>query len=234
MTILDFTTIVGFFLAIISIFLVFYSELKRRPFLKVIPADDKITDNDREFKRMWYHLKAINEELKTFNRIFNRDSALQCIARIDFLDKNTLMRLIDQIEAHWTNLPEPRSGNKFEYTLVTMCKRMDIGFREESFDVLIKFKGDKYFYAADPWTIYPCLYGDIKKDSEKMQKMKINKNECIIRVEFEAINMGKRYSYYFNLKNNCCNLEMNSIEISLLDRRYYKSLEKKYQMSNHK
>jgi hypothetical protein len=198
--------------------------LIRRPVLKVTLVDDKIKDDIR----MWYHLKVKNEELKGFNRYFNRDSASQCIARIEFLNKITLKRLIE-IEAHWKNLPEPRSGTKVDYTLVPMSKRMDIGFRAEEFDVLVKNKGEKHFYAADPLIIYSYVFEKTQcpKNNDKLQNMKINEEECIIRVELEAINLGKRDYCYFKLKNSC-STKMDSIKISQINRRDYNSLEKEY------
>lgn len=61
---------------------------------------------------------------------------------VDFLDKNTKKRLVLQITAHWVNQPEPRdhSTGRFDPSKVSACQRIDVGFREEMFDILIKFE----------------------------------------------------------------------------------------------
>jgi len=100
---------------------------------------------------------------------------------------------------------------RFDYTRVPSCQRMDVGFREEMFDILIKFDGEKGFYAADPWVIYRWLGGSLKKTSPEFQSLKIETNECLVRVELEAINLGKRKISYFVLRNK--GIKMSDIEI---------------------
>lgn len=204
-TIID---VIGLALAAISLFLIFYAEWKRRPSLEVIQHKDEPTPQDMKHGYMWYHLKAKNIEPK----IFNRDTALRCIARVDFLDKNSRKRLVRQIQCHWTNQPEPRDlMGRFDYTRVASCQQMDVGFREEMFDILIKFDGEKGFYVADPWVIYRWLGGSLEKTSQEFQSLKIEANECLVRVELEAINLGKRKIRYFVLRNK--GTKMTDIEI---------------------
>jgi hypothetical protein len=153
--------VVGFSLAVISIFLIFVTEWKRRPSLEFVPHKDELTPENQRIRYMWYHLKIRNKE----DKLFNRDAALQCIARVDFLHNITKEPLVSQIQAHWANQPEPRDHTgHFDYTKVPMCQRMDIGFREEMFDVLIKFEGETGFYATDPWIIYQWVGGTYTKE----------------------------------------------------------------------
>lgn len=203
----------GVSLATTSIFLLFITEWIRRPYLEFVEHKDEPTPEDRKHGGyMWYHLKVRNKEPK----LFNRDTALQCAARIEFLDKANKSPLVGQISAHWVSQPEPRDfRGVFDYTKVPMCQRIDVGFREEMFDVFIKFEGENGFYATDPWIIYPFLGGMYKKEASEMQKMYINASECTIKVELEAINLGKRKVAYFHLKNK--GTKMDDIEITPLD-----------------
>ena len=155
------------FLAIFSIILVFITEWIKRPFLEFPRHKDEPTSEDKKRGYMWYHLKAMNKEPS----FFNRDAALQCVARVDFLEKNTNKPLVDQITTHWTSQPKPRDQmGRFDYTKVAMCQRIDVGFREEMFDVLIKFEGEKVFYVTNPWIIYPWLGGVYPKGHPEFRK----------------------------------------------------------------
>ncbi len=208
-------TVLGFILAAIAIILTVKIESMRRPALDVLYGNPRKGEKDGSRKRekeeitnadrirqpapyMWHHLKVKNKEPK----LFNRDAALRCIATISFLDKDNRNQL-RQIQAHWTKNPEPRINGKFEYTLVSMCKERDIGFREEPLDLLIKFDGDTSFYAADPEATYRFIsddYGKYGKEHPKMKEWEIGVTECIIEVELEAINMSK-IKTSFLLKN---------------------------------
>lgn len=203
---------IGLIISVCSIILVVIVEMKRRPTLEVSSSKEYITGEDKKRNPpyMWHHLKVKNKESK----FFNRDAALQCLATISFLDKDS-GKLLKQIQAHWTNNPEPRIWGKFEYTLVSLYKRMNIGFREEPLDILIKFKGDKSFYAADPEVIYRFVSGEYGKDGKEHSKMKewnIDVVECIIKVELDAINIGKRKISYFRLKSTGYNMDAIKLE----------------------
>jgi len=56
---------------------------------------------------------------------------------------------------------------------------------------LIKFNGKKEFYVADPWIVYQA--------HPEWEKLKLDVDECIIKVELEAINFGKKKVSYFIL-----------------------------------
>ena len=90
----------------------------------------------------------------------------------------------------------------FEPSLVPNCQRINIGFRPEMADILIKVQGTKELVVTDPWVVYlrpprPELWG----------RLLIHDDECIIRAEVEAINLGKRYVSYFTLLNKGNKLE---------------------------
>lgn len=81
------------------------------------------------------------------------------------------------------------------------------------FDILIKFQEERSFYAADPWVIYKWLGGLLEKTSREFQSVRIDVNECVLRVELEATNIGKRKYGYFILENK--GIEIEDIEIIL-------------------
>lgn len=89
------------------------------------------------------------------------------------------------------------------------------------FDILIKFQEERSFYAADPRevsmqltrVIYKWLGGLLEKTSREFQSVRIDVNECVLRVELEATNIGKRKYGYFILENK--GIEIEDIEIIL-------------------
>jgi hypothetical protein len=92
---------------------------------------------------------------------------------------------------------------------------MDVGFREEMFDIIIKFEREKGFYVANPWIAYPWLGGIYPKEHPEMQKLKLDASECIIKAELEAINLGKRKYGYFILRDK--GTRISDVEILPLD-----------------
>ncbi|MHC1582840.1 MAG: hypothetical protein ACXQT5_07690 [Candidatus Syntropharchaeia archaeon] len=120
-------------LAVISIVLLIIVEYVRRPSLEFLQHKDEPGPEDEGQRSMWYHLKV--------------------------LDKNTKKPLVPQITAHWVNKPEPRdySTERFDPSKIPECQIIDGGFRDEMFDILIKFEGEKSFFAADPWVVYDPL-----------------------------------------------------------------------------
>jgi hypothetical protein len=179
--------------AIISIIIVIVVEYVRRPLIEFVQHRDMPTAEDERQGKMWYHLSVRNKEAPCF---FNRDAALQCIATVDFLDVNSRQSLV-QIRAHWVNQPEPRQPDGiFDYSKIPTAQRIDVGFRPESFDVLLKFEGQTGFYAADPWIVYRYPL-----ENQEWERLRIEYHECIVRAEIESINLGKRKVGEYLLRN---------------------------------
>jgi hypothetical protein len=206
----DTLSLAALVVATISILLVLYLENERRPSIEFLEHRDEPTVEDEKNGRMWYHIKVGNKKAKF--SFLNRDAALSCIARVEFLDKNTLKPLpVGQIESHWSSQPEPRnySDGRFDVGKVTACQRLDVGFRPEMFDVVMKCQGREDFFATDPWVVYDLdLHPDPRSEPnrsalyhEKWEKLRINVDECFLRVEIEAINLGKSQEVYYHLKN---------------------------------
>ena len=133
-------------------------ENLRRPVIQIRhPTEEEPTGNE-----MTHHLKVKNEQpTKWWCQWFNRDSAIDCIARLQFLDQQTNNELCHQIEAKWTKWPESR--------------KINIGFIEEDLDLLIRAKGINEFF----------VYDNCQK-----KRLQLRSTNCIIRVEIEAINLG--------------------------------------------
>ncbi len=198
-------------ISIFSVFLVLYIENERRPFIEFLTHHDEPTPDNQTHGHMWYHIKVRNKKPRF--RFLNRDAALQCVARIEFVDTTTMRPLsVGQITAHWTSQPEPRSyspHNEFDPGKVPASQRLDVGFREEAFDVVIKFRGQRNCFATDPWVVYDLsLRPDPRSEPhrldpyhEKWEKLRITHNECVLRIEIEAINLGKRQEAYYRLYN---------------------------------
>ena len=206
-------------LAVISIVLLIIVEYVRRPSLEFLQHKDEPGPEDEGRRSMWYHLKVRNEEP---SKIFNRDAALRCRVRVDFLDKNTKKPLVLQITAHWVNKSEPRdySTGRFDPSKIPECQIIDVGFRDEMFDILIKFEGEKSCFAADPWVVYdpllrpnPWLDPGSSSYHQKWEKLRIDVDECVVRAEIEAINLGRRKVGEYILKNN--GIRKEDVEISL-------------------
>ena len=155
----------------------------RYPVLEIVPHKDEPTEEDRIRGYMWYHVKVRNKKPP---RLFRREIARACKVRVSFLDKNG-REIVRQITAHWTNQPEPRDAQgRFQASLIPMCQERDIGFLEEPIDILIKFEGERAFYAADPWVVYR-----FPQKSKEWEELKVEVEEGIIRLTFEAINLGR-------------------------------------------
>ena len=197
-------------LASIFIALLIIVKYVRRPSLEFLLDKGEPTPEDNRQGSMWYHLKVRNKEPPRF---FNRDAALQCIARIDFVDKNTKTQLVPQITAHWVSQPKPRdySTGEFDPSKIPACQRTDVGFKEEMFNILIKFEGESICFATNPWVVYRYQKGETE-----WEKLKIDVNEFIVKVELEAINLGKKKRAEYLLKNN--GMKKEDIEIILLEK----------------
>jgi hypothetical protein len=202
----DFVGVSGLILAVISIILFVIDEFERRPCIEFLEYKDEPTANNLAMKEMWYHIKVRNKKPFCF---FNRDAALGCIARVTFVDKTTGKQLAPQITCHWTSQPAPLdyTSGRFDPSKVPTCQRIDVGFREEMFDILIKYQGQRSFVAADPWIVY-----DSQAPQSMKQSLTIQVNECIVRVEIEAINLGKLRVAEYTLKNKGQNIQ--DIEIT--------------------
>ena len=188
-------------IAIASIALVIVIELWRRPKLECLEVQDqlpKAADN-------WYHIWARNEE----PRFFNRDAALRCKARVNFRDSKTGAQLCSQITAHWTARPEPSTLGNFDGSKIPDCQEMDLGFVKEQFDVARKYEGDSGFFAADPWKVYS------PRDSPRAREVHVNAKECILQVQLESINSGRKTEAWYMLSNK--GKASTDIEITKLD-----------------
>jgi hypothetical protein len=193
----DTLSIAALVVGVFSIFLVLYVENERRPQIEFLETRDQPTPNDSQSGHMWYHISVRNRKPRL--SFLNRDSALQCIARVEFLDVNTKQPLqVGQIEAHWTSQPEPKNytdGN-FDVGKVTACQRIDVGFREEKFDVLVKFVGQSCCFASNPWVVYRYA-----PNHESWNELRIEVEESLLKIEVEAINLGKTQGAYYLLSN---------------------------------
>lgn len=187
----------GFGFAIFSIGLLFYVEKVRRPSLIFPSHRDRATSEDiaRKNPCVWHHLKVQNK----LPHLFNRDSALSTKVTVEFSREDGKTK---QITARWANQPVPQDDYPKKHLVssrVASCQRMDIGFREEPFDFLLKFHGRGNAFAADPWVVCnPELHPNPLVDEvifplhEKWEELRLNPDHCKIKVEVEAINLGKR------------------------------------------
>lgn len=197
-------SLLGSVLGAVSIFLLFLFEWYRRPSVRFICSKDEPTAENKRTGLMWYHITVRNQEPSW---VFPRDAALNCVARVDFLDMETGERIAPQVTAHWTSQLEPRTSGTFDYTKVPQCQRIDIGFREEKFDVAIKREGEACFYAADPWVVYD--------DPTQWSRTRIEDKVCALRVEIEGINSGRRYTARYRLENT--GLSISDLSLTLID-----------------
>jgi hypothetical protein len=207
--------------ATLSILLVLYVENERRPSIEFLEHHDEVTAEEEKNGRMWYHVKVRNKKPK-FN-FLNRDAALSCVARVEFLDKSILKPLpVGQIESKRSRRPEPRnySDGKFDIGRVPACQRLDAGFGAEMFDVIMKRRGRRDAFATDPWIVYDLdLHPDPRSEPnrtnpfhEKWEKLRIDVDECLLRIEIEAINLGKPQKAYYRLRNTGTEFENLTIE----------------------
>jgi hypothetical protein len=193
LTATDIASILGLGLAIISLFLLFVVEWEKRPVIIFSDYVDEKAPQSAQDK--WYHLEVMNQE----PWFFNRDAAMSCKARVNFLDTHTGVQLgLGQITSHWTNQPEPLdyTAKHLDPSKIPGCQTMDVGFRPEKFDVVRKYAGDAGFYPADPWKIY------FSRTNSQVQQLRLNVKSCVLEVEVEAINLGKRRTWYYKLTNS--------------------------------
>lgn len=206
-------TIFSIIITILSLIAFIIAEYVRKPsieFLEPIDSEtgkknfDKPTLDSENYGRMFYHLKVKNKE----PIIFSRDAALQSKVRVRFCDIAKNIKLAE-ITAHWTNQIDPGRGDKFDEAKIPTCQRMDIGFRAEDFDILVKFDNDEGFYVADPWIVY---HYPEKNPEQEWKRLKLNAKKVKIIVEIESINLGKIEKAEYLLKNNGRNKEDIEIE----------------------
>jgi len=77
-------------ISILAITYTLFQAIFSHPSLEVYPAYDEPTDQDRKRRYMWYHIKVRNKK-SSLSRLFRRESAIRCKARIDFLDKRAFL-----------------------------------------------------------------------------------------------------------------------------------------------
>lgn len=189
-----FLSLASVLLAMTALFLFFAAERFRRPVIEFLGEKDKV---DPQADPMWYHIWV---QVKRPPRLFNRDGAIASVARIEFgqfADNNTFRPFPSprQVWAHWSDLGEPRIGRLFLEFLIPLVTRIDLGFQERKFDVLMKCPGSDAIYAADPWIVYRQM------TQANLQQIRIPANDCIIRIEIDAINMGKPLEAFYRLQN---------------------------------
>ena len=114
---------------------------------------------------------------------------------MNFRDSKTGAQLCSQITAHWTARPEPSTLGNFDGSKIPDCQEMDLGFVKEQFDVARKYEGDSGFFAADPWKVYS------PRDSPRAREVHVNAKECILQVQLESINSGRKTEAWYMLSN---------------------------------
>lgn len=94
----------------------------------------------------------------------------------------------------------------FDSSKIPECLRIDVGFREEAFDFVLKFHEIGTF-AANPWVVYdrtlkpnPWKHRNVRRFHPKWEELRLNENEYRVRVEIEAINLGKRQVAQYRLQ----------------------------------
>ncbi|MFZ0892647.1 MAG: hypothetical protein WB782_07035 [Thermoplasmata archaeon] len=183
--------IVALLVAVVSTVLLLLFEYYRRPSLVFVEHQDSWPGGDPTNQVMWYHLKVRNAKPPQW---FGRDAALGCRATVEFFNAGDASRLpVGQITVHWTNQGEPKSNGRFDHSLVPACQRIDVGYREEMFDVVVKKEGDPAFYATDPWNVY--------SEPTAWDKIRIEEKSCIIHVQVESINSGRTWTARYLIKN---------------------------------
>lgn len=187
-------SLASIFLALAALFLFFAAERVRRPVIEFLHKRDQV---DPQANPMWYHIWV---QVERPRRVFNRDGAISSVARIEFgqFEDNKSFRPFPsprQVWAHWSDLGEPRIRNRFLEFLIPLVTRIDLGFQDRKFDVLIKFPDSDTIYAADPRIVYRL------RSAADLEQIRVPANDCIIRVEVDAINMGKPFEAFYRLQN---------------------------------
>jgi hypothetical protein len=181
----------------IAIFLPLFIERLKRPELEIHPQEEK---PKKDSDHWYYHMEVFNKKRRFMGGFIQRDVAKLCEARIEFLNKESRKPIIHQITAKWAQQLNPVTpqviGNRiiqvFDETKVPSCQVIDVGFEKRTFDVVIKFRGEKECYAFDPW---------IHFINWKDPRLKLDVNECIIRIELRAANLTQPKIAEFILLN---------------------------------
>lgn len=189
------TIVFGLF-SVAAILLFIWAELVRRPVFNVEPERDR---PDAGAHHLWLHLLVSNRRPPW---ILPRELAVDCVAYVSFLDPETRQELIPQITGHWTNQPQPTDtqGN-FAHWLIPTATRTNVGYRSEKVDIFIKFD-DGTCYTANPWVVY--LHPNLEHARHHLPefaRLRLPAQDCIVRVELEAANLGDRVTHEFRFTN---------------------------------
>lgn len=173
-----------------AIALFVWAERIRSPVLEVVPHPDEPDPNS---DHIWLHLVVHNRRPPW---ILGREVAVDCAAYVSFLDPITEQEVAPQISAHWTSQPEPRAATGgLLPSLIPSATRMNVGFRQEKIDAIIKFS-DGSCYVADPWLVYR-----FPPRASEWGRLRLRANRCIVRVELESANLGRPVTREFRFHN---------------------------------
>ncbi len=199
--------VISFVSVIVAIALPLIIEKLKSPNLEIYPQREDLKKEDDHW---WYHLIVKNKKRETkIGSLVQRNVATQCQAFIEFIDKES-GRPLHQIIGKWGTQPNPISfqimmrgtelnvGRIVDETKIPTAQTTDIGFRERSLDIVIKYRGEKACYALDPWA-----FDNWRADP----KCKMETDEYILEVKVMADNMAKPTVRRFILKNKGTELE---------------------------
>lgn len=161
-------------------------EWYRRPRLRLRPSKDQPTQE-------WIHLAVTSDKPRWW--FLPRDMALDCVARVSFLDPTTRQPLtgpdyVRGFSAHWVGRPEPQAY----YDIPNVIIR-NIGFWDEAeIDVLRRLPNGTA-YAADPWLVYAWP----PTATPEWEERRLKQREYIARVELFVGN-GWRTTQDFRLR----------------------------------
>jgi hypothetical protein len=184
----DTSTWVSVFSAGVTIFAVILFlgfEWYRRPRLHVRPSQDQ---SDSE----WIHLTVVARQ--PWRWFLPRDLAVDCTARVSFLDPVSKNELMPQIQAHWAGASEPQ-----HYWDIQQITKRNIGFWEEPMIDVLRRLNDGTTYAAHPLHVYRSWPSEaIPQDPVELERHKLKQREYCVRVELFAGN-GWRTTQEFRL-----------------------------------
>ncbi len=188
-------SIISTVVSIIAIALFLWAEILRRPHLDVGPQNDSPATGD---DHIYLHLNVKNRKPPW---VFSRDLAVDCAAFVSYLDTETRVPLVGEITAKWASRPNPvvpiNHDIMFAEWLIPTATRLNVGFVAEKIDVFIKFAGDGSCYAANPWKVF-----GFPRNHPEYASLRLPKNECIVHVELEAANLGRRVICELRFKNS--------------------------------
>lgn len=188
------SSIISAVVAVVAIALFLWAEILRRPVLDVEPQVDTPGEED---DHLYLHLNVTNRMPPW---MFSRDLAVDCTAYVSYLDPDTRRPLVGEVTAKWASRPNPivpvNGAIKFAEWLIPTTTRMNVGFLPEKFDVFIKWADDGSCYAANPWKVF-----GYPRNHPEYARLRLPKNECIVRVELEAANLGRRATHELRFEN---------------------------------